>query len=69
MPIIAGSSVFSKHSHSAGPVLKRGGGLTGIGFVSIEELDEAIDTITGDPEWLADFQAMRHRREDSYDGF
>jgi len=62
MGIIKGHNLFDRHAIGR---IEAGmaGGSKGGGFISIEELDDKSDEIVGDPPWLADFQAMKKRRE------
>ena len=62
MSIIKGHNLFGRHAIGR---IEAGmaGGSKGRGFISIEELDDKVDEIVGEPPWMADFQAMKKRRE------
>lgn len=61
---IHGINVFSRHSTGG---VGKVGGLSGSAFVDIEDLDLKVDAMTNVPEWLADYEAMRKRREEDRD--
>lgn len=61
--MISGHSVFSRDAVQDAAWHKMRGGLTGTSFMSIEELDKKVDAMIEAPEWLADYEAMRKRRD------
>ncbi|RLD22199.1 MAG: hypothetical protein DRI69_01805 [Bacteroidetes bacterium] len=59
---IRGQNLFDRHSvnHMDPGTGKR---LKGRSCVSMQQLDDKVDTMLEEPSWMADFQAMRKRRE------
>ena len=62
MNAIRGHNLFARHAVG---YMEPGmaGCSKGRGFISIEELDDIVNSMAGEPPWMADFQAMKKRRE------
>jgi len=62
MNAIRGHNLFARHAIG---YMEPGmaGGSRGASYVSIEALEDKVDSMVGEPPWMADFQAMKKRRE------